>query len=292
MGDAGKVPLDLQLATSVLLAIRAYRRRFISPCTNLQTAGPDDYVNIYPDTSTPGSFIDPESTYLSFDFKITNSQYSVDYTDFGVEGVGGALIQDWRVYNQGSILEEILEYGTVSSAMANMEGSYELEVSMYFSSKLKDGFQENMHRNFIKPPMVDSSGNILGGPNPFGLSSSTMSESSTLYANAGAANLQAASQLLTHSGISQVGQMVDAVTAPIPAVTVAGFYIANQLGQVSSMPPFVNNLAVLGLPSWLNGADDTYANIARITPVDFPDHFTPSLVEIVKNYTAEFGTIN
>ena len=73
MGDAGKVPLDLQLATSVPLAIRAYRRRFISPCTNLQKAGPDDYVNIYPDTSTPGSFIDPESTYLSFDFKITNS---------------------------------------------------------------------------------------------------------------------------------------------------------------------------------------------------------------------------
>ena len=48
MADTGKVPLDLQLVTSVPLGIRAYRRRFQSPCTNLQIAKPDDYVNIYP----------------------------------------------------------------------------------------------------------------------------------------------------------------------------------------------------------------------------------------------------
>ena len=295
MGDAGKVPLDLQLATSVPLGIRAYRRRFVSPCTNLQDAGPDDYVNIYPDTSTPGSFIDPESTYLTFDFQITNTHYCVDFTDFGVEGVGGAIIQDWRVYNQGSILEEILEYGTVASAMANIEGSYEHEVSFYFSSKLKNGYQEAFHRNFIKPPMVDSVGNIMHGPNPFGLSvAATMIDSGTsLYANEGLIAVQGVSQLLVQSGISSVGQIVAASgVAATPVVTAIGFFSATgeSTGQVTSQPPFINTLTLVGVPTWASTA--TIIATCRITAADFPDQFSPTFVDIVRNYTAEFGTIN
>lgn len=289
MADAGKVPLDLQLSTSVPLGIRAYRRRFLSPCTNLQTAGPDDYVNIYPDTSTPGSFIDPESTYLMFDFQITNTHFCVDYTDFGVEGVGGAIIQDWRVYNQGSILEEILEYGTVASALANIEGSYEHEVFMYFSAKLKKGFQEEMHQNFIKPPMVDNTGNIMFGPNPYGFGLDLIGGGSQ-YGNqyqaggtAGSTGQQyAAGQLIGNQGTSNISQVNGANTV------ISSFGTAGTGAAVSTFP-FINTQCLNTAPSWSGSSG---LAISAVTPMDFPDCFSPSMVNIVKQYTAEFGTIN
>lgn len=294
MADGGKVPLDLQLATSVPLGIRAYRRRFMSPCTNLQNAGPDDYVNIYPDTSTPGSFIDPDSTYLVFDFTIKNAHFCVDYSDFGVEGVGGAIIQDWRVYNQGSILEEILEYGTVASALANIEGSYEQEVSMYFSSKLKRGFNEEMHHNFIKPPMVDASGNCMYGPNPAGIGLPLIggcSQYGTMVDSGGAAAATAgqkfqASQLISSNGMTQLTQHANSPTIN----DFSGGAIA-ALGVGSY--PFINTMCAGTKPSWADPAiADVKPAITAVTPMDFPDLFDPSFVDIVQAFTYEYGTIN
>ena len=311
MADGGKVPLDLQLATSVPLGIRAYRRRFMSPCTNLQTANPDDYVNIYPDTSTPGSFIDPESTYLVFDFTITNGHYCVDYTDFGVEGVGGAIIQDWRVYNQGSILEEILEYGTVASALSNIEGSYEQEVSMYFSSKLKVGFSEEMHQNFIKPPMVDASGNCMFGPNPTGVGIPLVGGGSQYSAAAGGGGSTTAadgvgyfaSQLISAQGMSLLSENSTSTGAALGDFTgyPSGGGATNPSANNYSIGsfPFVNtaltSLSAAGIYS-VNAVSgwtgSVLGAISAATPMDFPDLFDPSFVNIVRDYTAEFGTIN
>jgi hypothetical protein len=274
MGDAGQVPLDLQLAVSVPLGIRAYRRRFQSPVTNLQTAGPDDYINIYPDTSTPGSFIDPESTYLSFDFQVLNNEFCVDYTDFGVEGVGGAIIQDWRVYNQGSILEEILEYGTVASTLSNIEGAYESETTMYFSSKLKTGFQEECHRNFIKPPMVTGSGQIMFGLNPFGVGISTTCPN--LYSNTGSSTI-AAGQIMHNDSAINMLQNTD-------AVVLTGFAQNATNTQIYSYQNPVNTSV---LPSWT-----TPLSVAAVNASAFPDLFDPSMVTPITEYIREFGTIN
>ena len=161
MADSGIIPPILELPLTLPRGIKAFRRRFISPSTNVSTAGPDDYVNIYPDTSTPGAFIDPTSTYLQFDMNVSNENPFVDYANYGKEGVAGAIIQDFRVYNQGSITEEILEYGTVASLYGNISGSYEQETSFYFSNRLKNSYQTEQHKNFIKPPMCDCSGNIM-----------------------------------------------------------------------------------------------------------------------------------
>lgn len=297
MADTGKVPLDLQLVTSVPLGIRAYRRRFQSPCTNLQTAKPDDYVNIYPDTSTPGSFIDPESTYLSFDLEIQNKHAMVDFTDFGVEGAGGAIIQDWRVFNQGSILEEILEYGTVASALSNIEGAYQYEQSMYFSSRLRNGFQEEHHRNFIKPPMVDSSGNIMYGLNLMGLPNN-LGIATSLYANAfvdgggsTSGNGYAQNQLICSSAMSVKNMKAEVAGS----LTIAAYdsVVSNNTDTVASSFDFINTLQQNSLPSW---STVTTLNIPltanSITPADFPDLFSPQMVDIIRPYVQEFGSIN
>lgn len=185
MTDTGRVPPSLQLATSIPLGIRAYRRRCINPAQQIPSggAGPGSYVNIYLDTSTPGTFFDPEGAYLEFDVTLTNRQCLVDYQNFGVLGLGPSLIQEMRVYNQGTPMEEILEYPTACTLLENLEANQEQDVYFYFSSILKQGFQKTMHKNFIKPPMVDRGGNIMFGPNPQGLGISFHTSNNTQYAN-------------------------------------------------------------------------------------------------------------
>lgn len=294
--SAGQIPLGLQLAVSEPLGVRAYRRRFQSPMTNLQTAGPDDHVNIYFDTSTPGAFIDHESTYLSFDFQIENSEFCVDYTDFGVEGAAGALIQDWRVYNQGTILEEIIDYPTVASALANAEGAYELETTMYFSSKLKTGFQEDCHRNFIKPPMVSGSGNIMFGPNPFGLGiDAAMPHGEVpVYANASTAPASgvgiASGQLISNPSNGRITQGVLPTTAAFNAAdSIASFTQRFVTAAGHGFPSFLGDKSATKLGPRLQG---TTWN-GHVSPALFPDMFSPSMVDVVRTqYVQEFGTIN
>lgn len=301
MADSGKVPSDLILSSSLPLGIRAYRRRFQSPCTNLQKAGPDDYVNIYPDTSTPGAFIDPESTYLTFDFQVLNKHFCVDYANWGVEGVGGAIIQDWRVYNQGSILEEILDYGTAASCMNNLEGAYQQEVHMYLSAKLKNTPNDEFHRNFIKPPMVDRQRNIMYGPNPFGLGMASMPRNS-LYTNKygnGVDNFYGATQFMMGGGISfmnQVSNTVVDIGAPGAAAQSFGSDTTNPTpvtnDQLTNMmsAPYINTLMADTAPTWT--LPDTLSAINSLTPMDFPDYFCPDMVDIVSEYVREYGSIN
>src|SRR3990167_6390275 len=90
--DGGKIPNSLNITQGPPMGAIAVRRRFVTSVQNNTTYNPQDYASIYLDTSTPGAFIDHESVYLCFDFQVLNSNYCVDYTDFGVEGVGGAII--------------------------------------------------------------------------------------------------------------------------------------------------------------------------------------------------------
>lgn len=292
MSSAGQIPMGLQLAVSEPLGVRAYRRRFQSPMTSA-SAGPDDHINIYPDTSTPGAFIDHESTYLSFDFQIKNSEFCVDYTDFGVEGAAGALIQDWRVYNQGTILEEILDYPTVASALANVEGAYELETTMYFSSKLKGGFQDDCHRNFIKPPMVSGSGNCMFGPNPFGLGISALAMGETpVYSNiafaGGAGSGMACNQLVSNPGQNILFQNAAFSNEVLDVTIMNSSFATNQAKGGSLFPMHIESTAVGPRP---NIGNDEWAG--NVTAALFPDLFSPSMVDIVQNkYVQEFGTVN
>jgi len=269
--SSGVIPDNLLLPQAAPMAIKAYRRRFESPSTNVASAGPDEYVSIYPDTSTPGAFIDPSSTYLRFDLEITNDNFMIDYQNFGVEGAA-SLIQDLRIYNQGSILEEIMEYGTVASLMANIEGAYQQEVSMYFSNKLKNGYHEENHINFIKPPMCDGTGNIMHGLNPFGLGYEPGAYSSTsVYANAVGTNIMNGwIQTNSHMAVTDSYNVSPVGSTKNPSYAAGG---AQWAGRSAVTAP-------------TNAPQTT-------TPMDWPDYYTPSQSEIVKrDFVMEYGTIN
>lgn len=275
MADYGTIPESLQLPHTAPRGVGAYRRRFISPCTNVAEAGPDDIVHIFPDTSTPGAFIDPQSCYLMFDFQLKNTCPFVDYANFYGEGVGGAIIQDLKIFNQGSILEEIAEYGTVASLLSTLESGNQTDFYMYFSNKLVSGYQEEMHRNFIKPPMCDSTGNIMYGGCPQGLgidlkfqtnAYSNLKTSDTAIMQPTTRNNQSLFQPMFFSG----------VTTSMPSEAFAGDL------------PFIHTGRIDSLPSSL----PTNSKVIATTPMDWPDLYDPSNSNPMVNYIQQYGSIN
>ena len=271
-------PESLILPESAPMAIKAYRRRFISPATNVTNVVPGSVANIYPDTSTPGAFMDPSSTYLSFDLEITNNNFMIDYQNFGVEGAVGAVIQQLRVYNQGTVLEDIAEYGTVASTIASLEGDNQEEYHMYFSNKLKHGYVGDMHRNFIKPPMCDESGNIMHALNPFGIGyESNVDNSSYISSTSGtAANNRA---------------IVGTIFASKSMGSGAGII---SVADVNGGGAFNCEAYEYAGPTWANRGVST-APVAplNVTPMHWPDYYSSSQSEIVKSrFISEFGSIN
>lgn len=263
-------PDSLIIPQAPPMPIRAYRRRFISPATNVTDVGPGSVANIYPDTSTPGSFMDPSSTYLSFDMQITNRNFMVDYQNFGPEGAVGAFIQHLRIFNQGTVLEDIAEYGTVSALLARLEGDSPGAFSEYFSNHMENGALGEMHRNMIKPPMCDESGNIMHGLNPFGLGYSSTVPSS-VYQNSTTADVAA-------------GAIVRSVGA---------VYVSTLNADGSGCYTDFQN--VTQGPMWVNrGAANELTNRPRnVSPMDWPDFYEPhKSVPIKDKYIMEYGSIN
>jgi len=274
----GSLPESLILPSRIPQAVQAFRRRFVSPSTNVSAAGPDDYVNIYPDTSTPGAFIDTKSTYFMMDFEVINNNFMVDYANWGLGGVGGAIIQDFKVNNQGSLLEDIAEYGTVQEAYNVMEAEIQQETHLYFSNRLKNGYVGSAHKNFIKPPMCDASGNIMFALNPFGLGfDPNVTQAPTIYANNSDGGFVMNQPVASQSGAITIGGGINLPAGVSPVYTNA----ANAEVQ----------------PSWgKGGVDFGGANTAPLlTPsaADWPDFYSSSQSEIVRrNFVREYGSIN
>jgi hypothetical protein len=106
------IPKSLNLAAVKPPAIPAYTRRVKSIATNAQTFHENTYAQIMIDTSTPGSFLDPTQSILQFDFTITNTSPYIDYINFSSCGVA-SIISEFRIYCQGTPIEEILNYNTM-----------------------------------------------------------------------------------------------------------------------------------------------------------------------------------
>lgn len=286
----GIVPRSLDLGLGIPMSIRAVRRRFVSPCTNLQYAGEDAYVNIYPDTSTPGAFIDPDSTYLCADLTIYNGNFCVDYANFGQAGAWPALIQDWRLYNQGAILEEILEYGTVCHTLAVLKARYQQEMRMFYSTKLRA--LPEYHRNFIKPPMVDASGNIMHGLNPAGIGFDAAYHSGQTFRNCMVAGAD-----ITDGDATNVGA---GNTVCMAFTSSPGLSLLRQWGLNQKAGTFLfSKVGFYGKPAYTNTvyagtapASGLNSNQNLITPMDWPDLFVPGAVtDIEDNYIKEFGNV-
>lgn len=156
------VPSNVNLAKQKPYAVSAYSRRVKSLANNAQSFGPDSYVNITLDTSTPGSFLDPLQSYLKFDLSITNTNVFADFVSFGSAGAA-SVIEEFRIYVQGTPIEEILQYNVFYELAMNQNGQCQQPFHLFRPNPLNQGLANIFHQNAIKPPMVDLDGRPMFG---------------------------------------------------------------------------------------------------------------------------------
>ena len=155
------VPGNVNLAKQKPYAVSAYSRRVKSLANNAQAFGPDSYVNITLDTSTPGSFLDPLQSYLKWDLSIVNSNPFADYVSFGQAGAA-SLIEEFRIYVQGTPIEEILQYNVFYELAMNQNSQCQQPYELFIPSK-NQNISSIFHLSAIKPPMVDRVGKPMFG---------------------------------------------------------------------------------------------------------------------------------
>lgn len=167
------IPQKLNFGSIKPQAIPAYTRKIRSIATNAQTFSESSVANIVLDTSTPGSFLDPVQSLIEFDLTITNTNPYVDYVNFSSCGAG-SLIQELRIVNQGTNVEEILDYNTMFEMWMDLGGFAQEEFKLYMENPWRAPVAPgNKDLNFVKPPMIDREGiimcpnnvNMFGDPN-------------------------------------------------------------------------------------------------------------------------------
>ena len=154
------IPPNVNLAKTIPEAIPAYTRRFKSIATNQQSFKQQSYVNVTLDTSTAGSFIDPLQSYLKFDLQLNNENPFIDYCSFGAAGAA-AVIEEFRIFNQGTPVEEILYYNNLCEFMMDFMGQSIKPLHMYKPSKIRQPVSEVHSVNAIKAPMTNLSGSAM-----------------------------------------------------------------------------------------------------------------------------------
>jgi hypothetical protein len=163
MSEVGTaVPANVNLAKHKPYAVSAYSRRVKSIANNAQSFGPDSYVNITLDTSTPGSFLDPLSSYLKFDINITNTNVFADYISFGNAGAA-SVIEEFRIYVQGTPIEEILQYNLFYELAMSQNGQTQQPFHIFKPNPSQLTVSNLFHLNAIKAPMVDMDGRPMWG---------------------------------------------------------------------------------------------------------------------------------
>jgi hypothetical protein len=163
MAEVGTaVPSNVNLSKQKPYAVSAYSRRVKSLANNAQAFGPDSYVNITLDTSTPGSFLDPLQSYLKFDLTIRNTNAFADYISFGPAGAA-SIIEEFRIYVQGTPIEEILQYNVFYELAMNQNGQCQQPYHLFKTNEMPLGIATIFHQNAIKPPMTDNEGRPMYG---------------------------------------------------------------------------------------------------------------------------------
>jgi hypothetical protein len=162
------IPSNLNLGLTKPTTVPAYCRRVESIATNAQTFAENSTANIVLDTSTPGSFLDPQQSLLQFDIELRNENPYIDYVNLSASGMA-AVIQDMRIICQGTPIEEMFDYNLMFEMFMDLGGHMQEEFKMY----MENGWRAPVcpgepDLNFVKPPMIDREG-IIMNPNAINL---------------------------------------------------------------------------------------------------------------------------
>lgn len=143
---ASAIPREVNLSSNKPPATPAYTRRFSSLPTNGSTFRAGQNIRITLDTSTPGSFFDPMSSYLQFDFRVgpsfdSDTALNSLTTNQKLTDAGNAVktdaaqycrlprcgaqafIEEFRIYVQGVPIEEIVSYNMLSELLHDIHGT-------------------------------------------------------------------------------------------------------------------------------------------------------------------------
>jgi hypothetical protein len=203
---AQAVPKAFNLGLEKPVTVPAYGRQVQSIATNAQSFGPNTIANIVIDTSTPGSFLDPMQSLIEFDITFTNTNPHIDFLNFGAAGAA-SLIQEYRIYNQGTPLVEILDYNLAFENWMKLNNLQQQEFKLYMENTWRAPvLPGESDLNFVKPPMVDLNGIIMWptSVNQYGDCNSAGKKSLGHYlsvANAGAGGAAAADAISTGVGV-------------------------------------------------------------------------------------------
>jgi len=159
--SAQAVPKAFNLGLEKPVTVPAYGRQVQSIATNAQTFGPNTIANIVIDTSTPGSFLDPTQSLLEFDITFTNTNPYIDFLNFGPAGAA-SLIQEYRIYCQGTPIVEILDYNLAFETWMKLNNAQVQDFRLYMENSWRAPvLSDESDLNFVKPPMVDLNGIIM-----------------------------------------------------------------------------------------------------------------------------------
>ena len=171
--DRRAIPQVLKSSSHKPEAVHVVRRRFRTLTTNTNEYQSGNTVIIPIDTATHGSFMDPKSTQLEFDLKISNNNPYVDFQNFPRCGAN-IVFQEMRVRCAGNPVEENLNYAEsfeLDMLGKNMNGHI---WEMFKSNRYYEnfGFTPHQHMNLVKPCMVDWMGAPMYSGQRSGYSSS------------------------------------------------------------------------------------------------------------------------
>jgi len=277
------VPKAFNLGLEKPVTVPAYGRQVQSIATNAQSFGPNTIANIVLDTSTPGSFLDPMQSCLEFDITFTNTNPHIDYLNFGPAGAA-SLIQEYRIYNQGTPLVEILDYNLAFENWMKLNNFQQQEFKMYMENSWRAPvLPGESYLNFVKPPMVDLDGIIMWptSVNKYGDSNSAGKKSYGHYLsradaatpagdffsnitgvnyNATAATtsfLKAASSKGPGIGVVP-GPVVDAATAYVAAEGTTPFNYSHNYNPLDANSSYSTAPGTINSWTWTNRIDNTY----------------------------------
>ena len=119
------IPTEINLAKTKPPATPAYARKFQSLAPLASYTPESQALQIFIDTSTPGSFFDPQCTYLQFDIRVdaTVTGTTQERTQVFLSSAGiNSIFEDMRIFVQGVPIEEIREYHTLCSFLHDLHG--------------------------------------------------------------------------------------------------------------------------------------------------------------------------
>ena len=246
------IPKELNLGAIKPAAIPAYTRRVVSIATNAQTFTENMLANVLLDTSTPGSFLDPTQSLLTFDLQNINLNPYVDYVNFSTSGAA-SLIQEFRVICQGTPIEEILDYNMMFEMWMDLGGHAQEEFKMYVENSWRAPTMPGQPDwNFVKPPMIDREGVIMC-PNPI-----------NQFGNVSKVHNESGRYLLQKNGLYTSGQTdINGVNGGNALSSGAATYSTTSDYKYSYNQDDFNNCLSLApgtirTQTWTNRIDNTY----------------------------------